>query len=185
MPGSDLDRDQGRVENPVTAVVQARRVGHAYQVQFIDVEDPSQTRWISANDEETRQFRSIMDEKFKRMVRGFEYGQGSLVCRNNALDAEAVDGLNAMFVVKTFIEELSQETTVGLPGGGSTLAMALQVHSYWNMAQLGHGVLQDATEVVQLARSLVESEKTAQKTLTGFMRALGRGLGTASKAPRR
>jgi insecticidal toxin len=122
-----------------------------------------------------------MDEKLKKLPRSFEYAKGSLARRSNALEVEAIDGLNAMFVIKTFIEELSDKPAVGLPSNGSTLAMALQVHSYMNMAQLAHGILQDVKKVTELARALVEGEKTGQRALTGCTRALSRGLGAASE----
>ncbi|KAK6860846.1 TcdA/TcdB toxin- pore forming domain-containing protein [Apiospora arundinis] len=156
--------------------------GGGYRVQFINIEDPSQTRWLSTNDEEIVRFRSLMDERLKALARSFEYARGSLARRSSALEVEAVDGLNAMFVIKTLIEELSDKPgAVGLPSHGSTLATALQVHSYLNMAQLTHGTLQDAKKVADLARALVEGEKTGQRALTGCTRALGRGLGAASE----
>ncbi|KAL7266122.1 hypothetical protein RUND412_011345, partial [Rhizina undulata] len=131
-------------------------------------------RWISTEEPAMKEFKAFLDEYHKVLHKGFIFKKGACIPHETESAAER-DGLNAGFVVQTLIEWFSRTSHPGDAVGkiNSDLAMALKVHSYVNMAQMGHASLGDMAKVLELVRTALISEEAAQASLSTFGRALG------------
>lgn len=172
-----LEADTGLGEHwmPILETLEDQE-GGGYRVQFINLEDPSETRWISTEDPEVKDFKSYLDERLKALDQAYEFEGGTFVEKEEVTHVEAIDGLNAMFVVKTLIEHFSGRKD-GSQGGGSTnsnLALALKVQSYLTLTQLGQQSLGDVAKIVELTQTIIKSEQAAQSSLSTVVRAFGR-----------
>ncbi|KAJ3918221.1 TcdA/TcdB pore forming domain-containing protein [Lentinula edodes] len=147
-----------------------------YCVQFVNLEDLSETQWISTDDPEIKDFKAYLDERLKALDHAYEFEGGTFVQKEDITSAEAIDGLNAMFVVKTLIEHFNSRNNASEGNGNtnSNLAMALKVQSYLNLTQLGQQSLGDVVKVVELTQTIIRSEQAAQSSLSTVVRAFGR-----------
>ncbi|KAG7099820.1 hypothetical protein E1B28_001629 [Marasmius oreades] len=145
-----------------------------YRIQFINLKDPGETRWISTEDSEIKEFKVYLDERLKAVNKAYRFEHGTFVLNEDVMSAEATDGLNAMFVVKTLIEHFSnrKDSSQENKNANTNLAMALKVQSYINLVQLGDQSLSDVVKVVKLTQTLIRSEEAAQSSLSAITRAL-------------
>ncbi|KAJ3933991.1 MAG: TcdA/TcdB pore forming domain-containing protein [Lentinula lateritia] len=147
-----------------------------YRVQFVNLENLGETQWISTDDPEIKDFKAYLDERLKALDHAYEFEGGTFVQKEGVTSAEAIDGLNAMFVVKTLIEHFNSKNNASEGNGNtnSNLAMALKVQSYLNLTQLGQQSLGDVVKVVELTQTIIRSEQAAQSSLSTVVRAFGR-----------
>ncbi|KAJ4463218.1 TcdA/TcdB pore forming domain-containing protein [Lentinula edodes] len=113
-----------------------------YRVQFVNLEDLSETHWISTDDPEIKDFKAYLDERLKALDHAYEFEGGTFVQKEDVTSAKAIDGLNAM-----------NNASEGNGNTFSNLAMALKVQSYLNLTQLGQQSLSNVVKVVELTQT--------------------------------
>ncbi|KIP08609.1 hypothetical protein PHLGIDRAFT_373427 [Phlebiopsis gigantea 11061_1 CR5-6] len=180
----DLETSLGLQGNwmPVLESLEDLGGGH-YQIQFVNLDDPNEKRIVSTDDERIQQFKQYISDQLDALRKVYDLQGGTFVEKENVPEGEGIDGLNAMFVVKTVIDMYSGHA--GGANSNSNLAMALKVQSYFNLAQMGRTTLGDVSHVVQLAQSIIKNEQVAFAELSTIGKAFGRasdGLGTLLSA---
>ncbi|WP_095144224.1 TcdA/TcdB pore-forming domain-containing protein [Pseudomonas sp. Irchel s3b6] len=161
---------------PVIANTEAQGEGR-YRVQFINRDQPEQTRWLTTEDVTFIEFRRFVDENLQRLSQHFTLENGQLRPKGVSGEAAPVDGLNAGFAVQALIHWFADRSRKDAASGGAApdLATALKVHSYINFIQMGHGTLQDVARVTELVRTALRGEAVAaEATLQDFAKTLGR-----------
>ncbi|KAJ6262449.1 cytotoxin [Drechslerella dactyloides] len=161
--------------------------GKAYRIQFINLENPTETRWISTEDPAIKDFKTYLDKRLRELKKAYDFEAGTALHgdgfqREGIESAEAIDGLNAMFVVRTLIEHFmsKKDDSEGNAHINSNLATALEVHSWLNLTQLGQQSLNDVGKLVELTRTLIRTEQAAESSLSTIAKTFGRtseGLG--------
>ncbi|MFJ2713806.1 TcdA/TcdB pore-forming domain-containing protein [Pseudomonas sp. NPDC087346] len=161
---------------PVIANTQEQAEGEGYRVQFINREQPEETRWLTTHDATFVEFRDFVDEHTSTLGEHFTVEHGQMRPKAGAGEASPVDGLNSGFTVQAlirwFTEKSRQDTASGITS--PELATALKIHSYLNLIQMGHGVVQGAAKVIELVRTALRGEVVAAETsLKDFASSLG------------
>uniref|UniRef100_UPI0036DC639E insecticidal toxin MCF n=1 Tax=Photorhabdus sp. RM322S TaxID=3342825 RepID=UPI0036DC639E len=147
-----------------------------YRVQFINRDQPEQTRRLVTNDNTFVEFRRFVDEHISVLNEHFTLEHGRIRPRGGVGEAVPVDGLNAGFAVQTLIQWFSDKNRHDAASGVASpdLATALKVHSYLNFVQMAHGGVQDVVKVTALVRTALRGEVVAAETsLKGFALNLG------------
>ncbi|KAF8587017.1 hypothetical protein K439DRAFT_876840 [Ramaria rubella] len=162
----------GRKWMPILATLEKEAQG--YRIQFVNLEDPSEQRWLSTEDPKIKEFKTFLDERLEAVRKAYEFEGGTFIERESVSSAEAIDGLSAMFLVKTLIENFNGRQGIDDKDTSSNLAIALKVHSYLNLTQLGQQSLGDIIKIAQLTQTIIRSEEAAQSSLTTVARAFGR-----------
>jgi insecticidal toxin len=160
---------------PVIANTQKQAEGR-YEVQFINREQPEETRWLTTQDATFVEFRDFVDEHTSTMGEHFTLERGQLRPRAGAAEGSPVDGLNSGFAVQALIRWFTDKGRQDIAHGTASpeLALALKVHSYLNIAQMIHGGVQDVTKVIALVRTALRGEAVAAETsLKDFAFSLG------------
>ncbi|MDI2146206.1 cytotoxin [Pseudomonas sp. ITA] len=160
---------------PVIANTQKEADGR-YKVQFINREQPEETRWLVTQDATFIEFRNFVDEHASTLKEHFTVERGRLRPKVGTADAAPVDGLNAGFAVQALIRWFTDKGRQDVANGTASpeLALALKVHSYLNIAQMVHGGVQDVANVIALVRSALRGEAVAAETsLVEFASSLG------------
>ncbi|KAL7266238.1 hypothetical protein RUND412_011224, partial [Rhizina undulata] len=174
------EKGLGKNWMPILANIEDEH-GGSYRIRFINRENPEETRWISTENPAIREFKAFLDGHYEVLRKGSAIEKGALI-PHEMESAEAIDGLNAAFVVQAMIEWFGPTSHRNGAGGeiNSDLAMALKIHSYVNMTQMGHATLTDVAKVLKLVRTALVSEKAVKATLSTFSRTLSR-LGSVSE----
>ncbi|MGQ5522687.1 TcdA/TcdB pore-forming domain-containing protein [Chitinimonas sp. PSY-7] len=87
-----------------------------------------------------------------------------LIREENDHEGSSIDGtgLTAATIFQYLIRKLNekdrQDTTSAGPSVDQNLALALQIHDYVNMVQLGHAALQDLNQLRQLVKNALSTE---------------------------
>ncbi|AMS13842.1 hypothetical protein A3218_05895 [Pseudomonas chlororaphis] len=160
---------------PVIANTRTQADGH-YELQFINCEQPEETRWLNTDDATFVQFRDFVDEHASTLGEHFTLEHGQLRPRTGTAEASPVDGLNAGFAVQALIRWFTDKGRQDASNGTETpeLALALKVHSYLNISQMIHGGIQDVVKVIALVRTALRGEAiAAQTSLKDFASSLG------------
>ncbi|MCP1489944.1 insecticidal toxin [Pseudomonas fluorescens] len=160
---------------PVIANTQKQADGR-YEVQFINREQPEETRWLTTKDTTFVEFRDFVDEHTSTVGEHFTLENGEMRPRAGAAEASPVDGLNSGFAVQALIRWFTDKGRQDVANGTASpeLALALKVHSYLNIAQMIHGGIQDVTKVIALVRTALRGEAVAAETsLKDFASSLG------------
>ncbi|MFB4249782.1 TcdA/TcdB pore-forming domain-containing protein [Pseudomonas idahonensis] len=160
---------------PIIANTEAQPEG-GYRVQFINRDQPEQTRWLSTDDGTFVEFRRFVDEHMSVLSEHFTLEHGQIRPRAGVSEAAHVDGLNAGFAVQTLIQWLADKNRKDAAQGvvSPDLATALKIHSYLGLAQIGHGTLQDVAKVTQLVQTALRGEAlAAESSLKDFASTLG------------
>ncbi|WP_422420424.1 TcdA/TcdB pore-forming domain-containing protein [Pseudomonas sp. GZD-222] len=161
---------------PVIANTEAQSEGQ-YRVQFINRDQPEQTRWLTTEDATFIEFRRFVDENLQMLSRHFTLEHGQMRPKGEVAEVAPVDGLNAGFAVQALIQWFADRNRKDAARGGTApdLATALKVHSYINFIQMGHGTVQDVAKVTELVRTALRGEAVAaESTLKDFASTLGR-----------
>ncbi|KAI5923100.1 TcdA/TcdB pore forming domain-containing protein [Camillea tinctor] len=150
--------------------------GGGYRVQFISLENTKETRWVSTEDPEIKNFRVYIEERLQASSKAYRYEAETFIQKEGVSSAEAIDGLNAMFAIKTLIEHFRarKDTSQSDRETNADLAMALEVQSYLNLTQLGQQTLGDAVKIVELTQTIINSGQVAESSLSTIVRSFGR-----------
>ncbi|MGE7957083.1 TcdA/TcdB pore-forming domain-containing protein [Pseudomonas sp. NPDC089530] len=160
---------------PIIANIEEQKEG-GYRVQFIDRDQPEQTRWLATDDGTFVEFRRFVDEHMRVFNEHFTLEHGQIRPRAGVGEAAPVDGLNAGFAVQTLIQWFADKNRKDAAQGtvSPDLATALKIHSYLGLAQIGHGTLQDVAKVTELVQTALRGEAmAAQTSLKDFASTLG------------
>lgn len=160
---------------PIIANIEEQKEG-GYRVQFINREQPEQTRWLATDDGTFVEFRRFVDEHMRVFNEHFTLEHGQIRPRAGVSEASPVDGLNAGFAVQTLIQWFADKNRKDTAQGtvSPDLATALKIHSYLGLAQIGHGTLQDVVKVTELVQTALRGEAMAAETsLKDFASTLG------------
>ncbi|WP_256574787.1 TcdA/TcdB pore-forming domain-containing protein [Pseudomonas sp. PA15(2017)] len=160
---------------PIIATTETQKAG-SYRVQFINRDQPEQTRWLATDDRTFVEFRSFVDKHMRVFKEHFTLEHGQIRPRARGSEAAPADGLNAGFAVQTLIQWFADKSSKDADQGtvSPDLATALKIHSYLGMAQTGQGVLQDVGKVIALVQTALRGEVVAAETsLKGFTSTLG------------
>ncbi|WP_448511499.1 insecticidal toxin MCF [Photorhabdus laumondii] len=160
---------------PIIATTEDQGEGR-YRVQFINRDQPEQTRWLITGDSTFVEFRRFIDEHMGVLNEHFTLEHGRMRPRGGVGEAAPVDGLNAGFAVQTLIQWFADKNRHDAASGviSPDLATALKVHSYLNLVQMAHGGVQDIAKVTALVRTALRGEVVAAETsLKDFASNLG------------
>ncbi|MBS9439733.1 hypothetical protein EAE91_22080 [Photorhabdus noenieputensis] len=147
-----------------------------YQIQFINRDQPEETRWVNSGDATFIEFRRFIDEQVLTLGQHFTLEHGRIQPKGGIGEAAPVDGLNAGFAIQTLIQWFADKNRNDAACGIASpdLATALKVHSYLNLVQMAHGGVQDVTKVTELVRTALRGEVVAAETsLKDFTSILG------------
>lgn len=179
-----LDTEQwgAKFDKAITALAQENNLDHRwmlvigsikeqgegrYSVQFINRDHLEETRLVNSNDATFFEFRHFVDEHMLTLGKHFHLERGQLRL-NNGVGGEAapVDGLNAGFAVQTLIQWFADKNRndAAHENVSPDLATALKIHSYLNYAQMIHGGVNDATNVIELVRTALRGEVMVAET---------------------
>ncbi|MGY1448442.1 TcdA/TcdB pore-forming domain-containing protein [Pseudomonas chlororaphis] len=160
---------------PIIANIEEQKEG-GYRVQFINRDQPEQTRWLATDDGTFVEFRRFVDEHMRVFNQHFTLEHGQIRPRAGVSEASPVDGLNAGFAVQTLIQWFADKNRKDTAQGtvSPDLATALKIHSYLGLVQIGHGTLQDVAKVTELVQTALRGEAMAAETsLKDFASTLG------------
>ncbi|NWD71553.1 hypothetical protein HX870_28515 [Pseudomonas gingeri] len=129
--------------------------GGGYRLAFARVAHPEQaTRALHLTDRRVIEFIQDYNRQLAKVAQAHEVA-GEHLAGQPEPEGEALDGLNALFVVQTLFAWFSHKSREAVTGGelSRVLGCSLQVHGWLNMAQIVHGTVMDVVKVVQLFRS--------------------------------
>ncbi|OWO79997.1 hypothetical protein B5C26_19355 [Photorhabdus luminescens] len=147
-----------------------------YRVQFINRDQPEETRWVNSGDATFIEFRRFVNEHMLTLGQHFTLEHGQVRPKGNVGEVAPVDGLNAGFAIQTLIQWFADKNRNDAAQGIASpdLATALKVHSYLNFVQMAHGSVQDVAKVTALVRTALRGEVVAAETsLKDFTSTLG------------
>ncbi|MGE8349127.1 MAG: TcdA/TcdB pore-forming domain-containing protein [Pseudomonas protegens] len=160
---------------PIIANTESQPEG-GYRVQFINRDQPDQTRWLSTDDGTFVEFRRFVDEHMSVLNEHFTLEHGQIRPRGGVGEVAHVDGLNAGFAVQTLIQWFADKNRKDAAQGVASpdLATALKIHSYLGLAQISHGTVQDVANITQLVQTALRGEAlAAESSLKDFASTLG------------
>ncbi|WGJ62430.1 TcdA/TcdB pore-forming domain-containing protein [Wolbachia endosymbiont of Frankliniella intonsa] len=140
----------------------------SYQVKFINAEQQLQT--ATTHDQRIINFIEDYNEKLAIVKEAYDNAgtQGRSV-----FDVESVDGLNSAFIVKTLIPWFANKSRMAVADDNvpEILKTALQVHTWVNLAQMGHGAVEDIDKTAGLyeaAIAISEGKEVASVTTSSL-----------------
>ncbi|OWO78865.1 cytotoxin [Photorhabdus luminescens] len=160
---------------PIIATTEELGEGR-YRVQFINRDQPEQTRWLTTDDSTFVEFRRFVDEHMSVLNEHFTLENGRMQLRSGVGEVAPVDGLNAGFTVQTLIQWFADKNRHDAASGVASpdLATALKIHSYLGLTQMAHGSLQDVVKITELVRTALRGEvKAAETSFKDFALSLG------------
>ncbi|KAK0667268.1 TcdA/TcdB pore forming domain-containing protein [Cercophora samala] len=196
LPTGDSDSGLDQRWVPILQSVEDEANG-GFRVQFVNMECPDDSRWISfptGEKEEFERFRCHLDDILEPLVnRSRKEGphdasntRRAQRAHDGILSAEPPDGLNWMFIVQAFVDtskkKVSQPPEPGTGDGASSpLIMSIKIQHYLNLSQMAHGVIMDGVKVGGLLKSLISSELVAEKTVLCGVGKVTKYLGVANE----
>ncbi|WP_340622197.1 TcdA/TcdB pore-forming domain-containing protein [Xenorhabdus siamensis] len=156
----------------------------SYSLQFINTERselPPQT--FTTDDRRIIDFIHSYDKDLETVSKTHEYTKGKLTLRTGIPEAEAVHGLNSAFMIKTLIPWFADKnrTTVAsdkVPNAmPNTLETALRVHTYVNLTQMAHGVLEDGYKLASLYKAVASEGRGVTSSLFSSLSHVSTGAG--------
>jgi insecticidal toxin len=181
-----LAQEVGLDSHWVPVIANTRKLAEDhYEVQFINREQPQETRWVSTDDATFVEFRDFIDEHTSTLGEHFTLERGQMRPRAGTAEASPVDGLNSGFAVQALIRWFTDKARQDVASGTAVpeLALALKVHCYLNVAQMIHGGIQDVSKVITLVRTALRGDVlAAETTLNSFASSLGHSLNEGAGA---
>ncbi|MBC8944526.1 TcdA/TcdB pore-forming domain-containing protein [Xenorhabdus indica] len=156
----------------------------SYSLQFINrarPELPPQT--FTTDDRRIIDFIHSYDKDLDTVSKTHAYTKGKLTLRPGIPEADAVHGLNSAFMIKTLIPWFadrnrpivaSDKVPNAMP---NTLESALRVHTYVNLTQMAHGVLEDGAKLANLYRTVVSEGRGVTSSLFSSLSHVSTGVG--------
>ncbi|KAI2631091.1 TcdA/TcdB toxin, pore forming domain-containing protein [Xylaria nigripes] len=110
----------------------------AYEIRFMNLQNDLEIPFIT-EDPEIIDFKSYTNELSKASNKAYKFDKEKFTLKEKISSAEAFDGLNAMLVVWTLIEHFHSkiDSCEENKTTNASLALALTVHSYLNLTELG------------------------------------------------
>src|SRR5450830_1412554 len=136
--------------------------GGGYRLEFAQVAHPEQaTRVLRLTDRRVVEFMQDYNRQLTKVAQAREVSGEHLAGQPVEPEGEALDGLNALFIVQTLFAWFSHKSRTEVAGGElrGVLGCSLQVHAWLNTAQIIHGTVMDVVKVVQLFRSALAISK--------------------------
>jgi len=136
--------------------------GGGYRLEFAQVAHPEQpTRVLHLTDRRVVEFMQDYNRQLTKVAQARGVSGEHLAGQPVEPEGEALDGLNALFVVQTLFAWFSHKSRKEVAGGelSGVLGCSLQVHGWLNTAQIIHGTVMDVVKVVQLFRSALAISK--------------------------
>lgn len=81
-------------------------------------------------------------------------------------ESETADGLNAAFTIQTLIAFFQQKHRQTFSNNQNPLALTLEIHTYVNLVQMGHGVLMDSVKIGSLVKTLLIHKRIIPKLIS-------------------
>ncbi|WP_262947601.1 TcdA/TcdB pore-forming domain-containing protein [Xenorhabdus indica] len=156
----------------------------SYSLQFINrarPELPPQT--FTTDDRRIIDFIHSYDKDLDTVSKTHAYTKGKLTLRPGIPEADAVHGLNSAFMIKTLIPWFADRnrTTVAsdkVPNAmPNTLESALRVHTYVNLTQMAHGLLEDGAKLANLYRAVFSEGRGVTSSLFSSLSHVSTGVG--------
>ncbi|MEX0446748.1 TcdA/TcdB pore-forming domain-containing protein [Xenorhabdus sp. SGI246] len=156
----------------------------SYSLQFINRARPGlPPQTFTTDDRRIIDFIHSYDKDLDTVSKTHEYTKGKLTLRPGIPEADAVHGLNAAFMIKTLIPWFADRnrTTVAsdkVPNAmPNTLESALRVHTYVNLTQMAHGLLEDGAKLANLYRAVVSEGRGVTSSLFSSLSHVSTGVG--------
>ncbi|TDB52310.1 TcdA/TcdB pore-forming domain-containing protein [Photorhabdus khanii] len=156
----------------------------SYSLQFINTaRSKVPPRTFTTDDQHIINFIHSYDNDLKVVSKSHEYTAGKFTLRTGIPEAEAVHGLNSAFIIKTLIPWFADRnrTTVASDKASNTmtntLETALRVHTYVNLTQMAHGVLEDSAKLVSLYRTMASEGRGVTSSLFSSLSHVSTGVG--------
>lgn len=83
-------------------------------------------------------------------------------------DSDAVDGLNAAFTIQALMAFFQQKNRQEFQTEEGPLSLTLEIHTYVNLIQMGHGVAMDGVRVGNLVKGLLQQKRDMQKPVSNL-----------------
>ncbi|NRF16305.1 cytotoxin Mcf [Vibrio coralliilyticus] len=137
-----------------------------YRVPVIEHGEGANVRYLITEDPRIWTFATHYNDALESIKRRYQYHEGTLVARHGVTDVEHVDGLNSAFAVQSILSWFNNKSRTQVAGHrlAKGLHTALEVHTYVNLAQIGHGTIMDAAKIVQLYRTAMREGQVATRS---------------------
>lgn len=139
------------------------------EITLVNAKDPHQTRTVLTDDKRLSGIKSYLSDSFEELS---GRGTGSSVVDPTGVGA--VHTLNAGFAIQALLLGLKEAESAE---GSTALTSAVRIHGYLSYAQLAHGLVADAVQLLGLVRhAFTDSVRVANTTSAIVGNALGNVL---------
>ncbi|MGC1854030.1 MAG: TcdA/TcdB pore-forming domain-containing protein [Candidatus Aquirickettsiella sp.] len=83
-------------------------------------------------------------------------------------DSDAADGLNAAFTIQALMAFFQQKNRQEFHTEEGPLSLTLEIHTYVNLIQMGHGLAMDGVKIGGLVKGLLQQKRDMQKSVSNF-----------------
>ncbi|QTL41174.1 Mcf protein [Xenorhabdus budapestensis] len=156
----------------------------SYSLQFINTaRSELSPQTFTTDDQRIIDFIHSYDKDLETVSKTHEYTKGKLTLRTGIPEVDAVHGLNSAFMIKTLIPWFADRNRTTVASDGvpntmpSTLETALRVHTYVNLAQMAHGVLEDSAKLANLYRAVANEGREVTSSLFSSLSHVSIGVG--------
>ncbi|MFJ2281565.1 TcdA/TcdB pore-forming domain-containing protein [Pseudomonas sp. NPDC087803] len=146
------------------------------EITLVNAKNPQQTRTVLTDDNRLSGIKSYLSDSFEELS-GRRAGSSAV----DPTDVGAVHTLNAGFAIQSLLLGLKEAESAE---GSTALTSAVRIHGYLTYAQLAHGLVVDAVQLVGVVRhAFTDSVRVANTTSSIVGDALGsvlnEGVGNA------
>ncbi|MCF5701674.1 TcdA/TcdB pore-forming domain-containing protein [Pseudomonas syringae] len=139
------------------------------EITLVNAKDPHQTRTVLTDDKRLSGIKSYLSDSFEELS-GRRAGSSAV----DPTDVGAVHTLNAGFAIQALLLGLKEAEHAD---GSTALTSAVRIHGYLSYAQLAHGLVVDAVQLLGLVRhAFTDSVRVANTTAAIVGSALGNVL---------
>ncbi|WP_323837496.1 TcdA/TcdB pore-forming domain-containing protein [Photorhabdus africana] len=137
-----------------------------YRIQFINRDQPEETRWVSSGDTTFIKFRRFINKHMFTVRQHFTFDRGQIRPISRVGKADPADGLNAGLMIQTLIQWFADKNVGDVAHGtvSPDLASVLEVHAYLNIVGMIHSGTLDIAKVAGLVRMALRSKTIVAKT---------------------
>ncbi|UVK99383.1 TcdA/TcdB pore-forming domain-containing protein [Pseudomonas sp. B21-048] len=137
------------------------------EITLVNAKDASQTRRVVTDDVHLDTIKSYLTDIYQTL--SVKAPRPGMI---DPTDAGAVHTLNAGFAIQALLFALKDRESTD--GGTTALTSAVRLHGYLSYAQLAHGIVVDAVELINLVRTaFTNSVLVARTTSPVVLNALG------------
>lgn len=152
-------------------------IGGREQITFYNLYT-QETKEVRLAQQKTLQFRESLQEVYQKLqsllrftIHNPELSLHLILNNKNGMqfelpasleNAQTIDGLNAMFTLKTLMAFFRQKNYPSSQTGQDPLSLTLEIHTYVNFAQMAYGTVTDAVKVTRLVKALLHQKRVMQ-----------------------